>query len=233
MPTPDIPGSIKAFNKALLTLALDYDHVTYGLGCKGEIRGGKLVFQKGKSSAGRQCDGNMVDCSGWLAAACTLALRSVDEKLALRVGKAMATHSDGQIVNIKKLGSKVWSGDEILKLDQSGGMRPGMLIGANFGDHDWEGAGRAYGIDHILVYVENANGTAALLQSSSKLGVNMISWDSWRGKYAQLIKIGRVHIADIFGIDGFGAGTVWTSKDTEQPLLDDELGRFMLEAEPD
>lgn len=83
--------------------------------------------------------------------------------------------------------------------------RPGLLIGINFSDYDWEkNQGRVFEIDHIVQTVQEPtpDGKMYITQSSSGGGgVNKVALDEWlQGKVGTLCASNRVHVIDAFSL---------------------------------
>jgi hypothetical protein len=161
---------------------------------------GKVAYLLGAkhSASGR------IDCSGWVAELCTTAFDAVNsaarpEAIFHRADyRLLDTHSDGIISGIEGRTGFALHGAAVTP----GALRPGMLIGCNFGDYGWEQGSppRIYGIDHIVqVMQEPASDTLFITQSShSGGGVNKHLLDSWYGDRVRggMVAKGRLHAVD-------------------------------------
>lgn len=189
----DAPGALanvsapvlKAYNDAVWAAGIEFDDVTYKLGAKNPHDG-------------------EVDCSGWIAFINRLGFNAANaaagatmfttQDLAL-----LNTHSDHQVsIPGYKIG-QLYSLDDVASLS----WRPGLLIGINFADYDWElNQGRVFEIDHIVQTVRSPDGVLFITQSSSGGGgVNRVRHTDWmQGRIDELRQSHRVHVIDIFGL---------------------------------
>lgn len=181
------PQLLEAYNKAVWEATNQYDSVKYKLGAK-------------------RPDQGQVDCSGWIAFINGKAFSAVNRVAEEKrfeddaLGK-LNTHSDhqvslpgysvGQIYSMGNVSSIAW--------------RPGLLIGINFSDYDWEkNQGRVFEIDHIVQTVQDpaADGKMYITQSSSGGGgVNKVPLSEWlQGRVATLCASNRLHVVDAFSL---------------------------------
>lgn len=180
---PSVAG-LAAYNSAVWSATQTYDGVTYKLGAKDPTTG-------------------RVDCSGWIAFINRLAFNAVNTSEGRRVFgpdvlKILNTHSDHQLSIPGYKTGQLFSGDEVSRI----AWRPGLLIGINYSDYDWElNQGRVFEIDHIVQTVTNEQGKLYVSQSSSGGGgVNNVRLDGWLGSIEGLRSRNRVHVVDIFGL---------------------------------
>jgi hypothetical protein len=178
------PELLAAYDQAILLATAQYDGVKYGLGSK-------------RPSEGK------VDCSGWIAFINRLAFNAVNEAagskiFSTRVLNMLNTHSDHQVSLPGYETGQLFSGSHIDTIP----WRPGLLIGIDFGDYDWErNQGRVFGIDHIVQTMSGSSGSMRITQSSSGGGgVNSMSLDSWLDNVGVLSSKNRVHVVDIFAL---------------------------------
>lgn len=192
--------------KCLWDSSQKYDGVTYRLGCKAKRSGDGLAFS-GKDVAGAACSGSTVDCSGWVAGLFQLVAAKLNDEFGRTIfdnrdiGR-LANHSDGQIAGVGQAAGQVYSGRDIDQLP----LRSGLLFGLNAGDYDWEGAGRAFDIDHIVIGVNGPQGFAISQSSSGGGGVNTVSWAKWREKWASSFDSYRVHCVDLMALGAWVGG---------------------------
>lgn len=189
--------SVMAVNDAILTATMQWDGIQYGMGCKAWIKENDgLSFTKNKS-----CNGNQVDCSGWVAAIMTLAGRRFGVAQANTAFRILETHSDGQIVNVGRHTGMIVSGTDIDRL----ALRAGMIFGIDTGQRRHDTPDRLLGIDHIVAGFHAANGTYMISQSSGGKGVNFLPWTTWRANFDTAFRENRVHCADLMTAQA-GAG---------------------------
>lgn len=209
---PGLPAAVpepvlKAYNDAVWKAANDYDHVTYELGAKDPRKG-------------------TVDCSGWVAFINRLGFNAANAVAGVPLFSAadlqlLNTHSDHQVsIPGYKLG-QLFSLEYISTLS----WRPGLVVGINFADYDWEqNQGRVFEIDHIVQTVRSPEGTLYITQSSSGGGgVNRVKLVDWlKGRIETLRAAHRVHVADILGLGGDASvmGATADRRDLELPELD-------------
>ncbi len=106
--------------------------------------------------------------------------------------------------------------------------RPGLLIGINFSDYDWEkNQQRVFEIDHIVQTMASPEGTNYITQSSSGgNGVNRMAMkDLLSGKIERLRAANRLHVVDLFAVadlqpPGPGPTPQATPQALELPELD-------------
>ena len=175
-------------NERLVAVSNAYDGIGYKLGCKAVPRADGIAFP-----AGQGCTGRTVDCSGWVAAALAHAAGAVIDGARGAVASLLANHSDGQIVAAGRKSGFLVSGAAVRQVT----LRPGLIFGLNHGDYDWEGAGRIFGIDHIVVGMETRNGYAVSQSSSSGGGVNVVPWETWSAGLSRLFDENRIHCTDV------------------------------------
>lgn len=177
-------GLLVSYDRAVRSATSQYDGVKYGLGSKRPNEG-------------------KVDCSGWIAFINRLAFNAVNaaagwKVFSTRVLGMLNTHSDHQVSIPGYEAKQLFSGPTIERIP----WRPGLLIGINFGDYDWErGQGRVFEIDHIVQTMSSANGSMHVTQSSSGGGgVNSVRLEDWLEKAMGLIARYRLHVVDIFAL---------------------------------
>jgi hypothetical protein len=181
---PVVPTDIEGLLWSLTTRA--EGRVRYELGAKHS--------QQGK-----------IDCSGWVceltqAAFVAANAAAVPEVVFERADLgALVNHSDGIVSGIERRTGFVSHGLQVT-LEA---LRPGMLIGCDFGDHKWERSSppRVYGIDHIVQVVRDPNGGMWISQSSSSGGgVNRQPLAEWLSAPTQagLRAKGQMHAVDPF-----------------------------------
>lgn len=184
---------------------------------------GKVAYLLGAkhSASGR------IDCSGWASeltwSAFDAVNRAADPDIAFHHPdyRLFDTHSDGIVSGIEGRTGFALHGDKMVPA----ALSPGMLIGCNFGDYNWEHGvpRRVYGIDHIVqVMRDPASGTKYITQSSSSgHGVNKQPLDAW---YTERVRGGMVaknhlHAVDpLLLLDRNTAYAVRSTARTEQPL---------------
>ncbi|WP_347140872.1 hypothetical protein [Paracoccus sp. SSK6] len=189
--------SVMAVNDAILTATRQWDGIQYGMGCKAWIKGDDgLSFTRNRS-----CNGDQVDCSGWVAAIMTLAGRRFSVAQANTTFRILETHSDGQIVNVGRHTGIIVSGTDIDRV----GRRAGMIFGIDTGQRRHDTPDRLLGIDHIVAGFHAADGTYMISQSSGGKGVNALSWTKWRAQFDTAFRENRVHCADLMSAQA-GAG---------------------------
>ena len=135
---------------------------------------GKVAYLLGA----RHSASGKIDCSGWVGEITTAAFDAVNQAAAPDIifhradYRLLDTHSDGIIAGIANQTGFILHGPEVTPT----ALKPGMLIGCNFGDYAWEKdtPPRVYGIDHIVqVMRDPQSGELAITQSShSGGGVN-------------------------------------------------------------
>lgn len=194
--TPMPEEALSIVSRTLWEASRTYDAIAYRLGCKARRSGSRLVFS-GTDVKGLPCSGATVDCSGWVSGLFQLAAAAVNEATdrAIFGNRALgrfANHSDGQISGIGEDAGQIYSGTDIDGLP----LRSGLLFGLNTGDHDWEGGGRVFGIDHVVMGVQGPEGYYITQSSSSGGGVNVIPWPRWRTQFAASFDSFRVHCVD-------------------------------------
>jgi hypothetical protein len=189
----DVPADLlKAYNGAVVKSTSDFDDVRYELGAKDPNTG-------------------QVDCSGWIRFVNRLGFNAVNAMAGHHVFSPdildlLNTHSDHQVsLPGYRIGQIVSVGD----IDRLA-FRPGLLIGVNFGDYNWErGQGRVFEIDHIVMTMQTDDGTLYITQSSgSGDGVNRVRLGrrasagapgvGWLSTMSGLIDRNRMHVIDIF-----------------------------------
>jgi hypothetical protein len=187
------PGSLReieanllsAYNGAIWEATEQYEHVEYKLGAKDPEQG-------------------TVDCSGWIAFINRIAFSEVNKLAGQKLvddrtlGR-LNTHSDHQVSLIGYSAGQIFSIDSISTIP----WRPGLLIGINFSDYDWEkGQGRVFEIDHIVETMQAPDGSLHITQSSSGGGgVNKVALEEWlRGKADTLRAANRLHVVDAFSM---------------------------------
>ena len=175
-------------NERLVAVSNAYDGIAYKLGCKAVPRADGIAFP-----AGQGCTGRTVDCSGWVAAALAHAAGAVIDGARGAVASLLANHSDGQIVAAGRKSGFLVSGAAVRQVT----LHPGLIFGSSHGDYDWEGAGRIFSIDHIVVGMETRNGYAVSQSSSSGGGVNVVPWESWSAGLSRLFDENRIHCTDV------------------------------------
>lgn len=191
----EVPSNLlKAYNDAIVKATNDFDDVRYKLGKKDPETG-------------------LVDCSGWICFVNRLAFNAVNQAAGRTVFTSatlemLNTHSDHQVALPGYRVGQIISVTDIDRLD----FRPGLLIGLNFGDYDWErGQGRVFEIDHIVQTMQTDDGTLYVTQSSSGGdGVNSVRLGrrgsagvpavGWLKTMSQLLESNRMHVIDIFGL---------------------------------
>ena len=191
-----------AYNKAVWDASLRYDRVTYKLGAKNPNDG-------------------RVDCSGWIAFINRLAFNAVNTAAGWHMFDRSAlellnTHSDHQVSIPGYIATQLYSLENVSSLP----WRPGLLIGINFADYDWEkDQGRVFEIDHIVQTMADGNGEIFVTQSSSGGGgVNFLRRDAWlRGQVETLRSRNRLHVVDIFAL---GQPQTLREAPMEKELLD-------------
>jgi hypothetical protein len=199
------PELLAAYDQAILLATAQYDGVKYGLGSK-------------QPSEGK------VDCSGWIAFINRLAFNAVNAAAGSKVFSTRAlemlnTHSDHQVSVPGYEAGQLFSCAYVDTIP----WRPGLLVGINFGDYDWErGQGRVFGIDHIVQTMSGSDGSMRITQSSSSGGgVNLMPLDDWFGKVSEFIPKNCLHVVDIFALAELARGReVSPSLDLELPELD-------------
>lgn len=177
-------GRLTAYNDAIWQSTAQYEAVTYLLGAK-DPRGGT------------------VDCSGWIAFINRLAFSAVNKTAGeqLVTDHTLArlnTHSDHQVSLTGYSAMQIFSVDSVTALL----WRPGLLIGINFSDYDWEkNQGRVFEIDHIVQTMQSPDGALYITQSSSSGGgVNKVLLQEWlRGTEKQRVD-NRLHVVDAFSL---------------------------------
>ncbi|MBT0670707.1 hypothetical protein HT136_20270 [Novosphingobium profundi] len=147
-----------------------------------------------------------IDCSGWVCELTQAAFSAINAAAAPEVVfersdfAALVTHSDGIVSGIERRTGFVLHGAQVT----AAALRPGMLIGMDYGAHTWElgHPPRVYGIDHIVqVVAEPGSGRLYISQSSSwENGVNRVPLADWLGAAAQakLRAQNRMHAVDPF-----------------------------------
>jgi hypothetical protein len=205
-PVLDIDPAIhKVVSDVIWNATERYDGITYRLGCKAKADGtGRLVFS-GTDTKGKKCTGATVDCSGWVQGLAQLIAANVNQAHGSTVftGRAIGplfNHSDAQIVYTGKPPRRVVTGTDIDRMV----LRSGLIFGINFGDYSWEGRGRVYGIDHIVIGVMSPDNVYYISQSSSGgQGVNKVAWKNWRQSTDSLFERGRVFCADLMALGDY------------------------------
>jgi hypothetical protein len=198
---------MSAYNKAIWDATHRYDSVTYKLGAKDPTQG-------------------KVDCSGWIAFINRLAFTAVNQAAGQKYFDDAAlgrlnTHSDhqvslpglscGQIYSMGNINSVAW--------------RPGLMIGINFSDYDWErGQGRVFEIDHIVLSMQDpGSGAMFVTQSSSGgNGVNKVPMSDWLERVKNRRDANRLHVVDVFSLGSPKQRTFWrhSAKSLELKPLD-------------
>lgn len=206
-PLASVPQDVlKAYNDAVWKATSDFDRVTYKLGAKDPREG-------------------RVDCSGWIAFVNRLAFNAANAAAGSQLFSAadlqiFNTHSDHQVSIPGYRTAQLFSIEAVASL----AWRPGLLIGINFSDYDWErGQGRVFEIDHIVQTMAASDGTLLVTQSSSGGGgVNRAKLRDWlSGRIDELRAANRVHVVDVFGLASGMAPMAAPRRDiTELPELD-------------
>lgn len=202
-----------------------HDGIRYGLGCKaGRGAEGGLKFAEGPS-----CDGKQVDCSGWVRALFGAVAEAANERserkvFANRDVALLSTHSDAQIAEVERRTGLIVSGPQIRQVP----LRSGVLVGIDTGDWAWERTSdrpaRIFGVDHIVMYVKDpATGVPFITQSSSSGGgVNMVAWDAWLTRMADVADSWRMHAVDPFLLgDISGLAPMGAAHDPDDVRLDE------------
>lgn len=194
----DVPTDLmKAYNDAIVKATNDFDDVRYELGAKNPNTG-------------------HVDCSGWIRFINRIAFNAVNLASGTIVFSSdilsmLNTHSDHQVSLPGYRIGQIVSIDDIDRLT----FRPGLLIGLNFRDYNWEtGQQRVFEIDHIVQTMQ-VDGTLYITQSSSSGdGVNRVRLGrrssegapgvGWLSSVSSLIDNNRMHIIDVFRLANLG-----------------------------
>jgi hypothetical protein len=178
------PEVLAVYDRAVREATRQYDGVKYGLGSK------------------RPAEGK-VDCSGWIAFLNRIAFNAVNSAAGYPVFSAktlnmLNTHSDHQVSIPGYAAEQLFSYRYVADIN----WRPGLLIGINFDDYDWErGQGRVFEIDHIVQTMSSTDGLLRVTQSSSGGGgVNSVPLDDWLERAQELISRNRLHVVDIFAL---------------------------------
>lgn len=189
----DVPANqLKAYNDAIVKATNDFDDVRYELGKKDPNTG-------------------LVDCSGWICFVNKLGFNAVNQAAGHRVFapdvlRMLNTHSDHQVSLPGYRVEQIISIGDIDRLN----FRPGLLIGLNNSDYNWErGQGRVFEIDHIVQTMQTGDGTLYVTQSSSSGdGVNRVRLGrrgsegapgvGWLGSTSWQLEANRMHVIDIF-----------------------------------
>ena len=195
------PAALRAaYNDAVWQATEDFDEVSYRLGSKNPKDG-------------------RVDCSGWIAFVNRLAFNATNTAAGWQVFsektlRLLNTHSDHQVSLPGYRAGQIYNGLAIERLP----FRPGLLIGINMRDYDWErGQSRVYEIDHIVQTVASPAGTLWITQSSSSGGgVNRAKLEGWLASMSRLASENRLHVVDIFAL----AALVRPALETVQPGLE-------------
>jgi hypothetical protein len=186
------PNLLKAYNDAIVKATNDFDNVRYKLGKKDPNTG-------------------LVDCSGWICFVNKLGFNAVNQAAGRQVFtsdilRMLNTHSDHQV---SLPGYRVEQIISITDIDRLN-FRPGLLIGVNYSDYNWErGQGRVFEIDHIVQTMKTADGTLYVTQSSSSGdGVNRVRLGrrgsegapgvGWLSSTSPQLEANRMHVIDIF-----------------------------------
>lgn len=165
-----------------------------------EAQKGRVAYKLGAKHSSQ----GQIDCSGWVAEITRAAFDAVNAAARPEVVfersdyGVFETHSDGIISQIEARTGMALHGAAVV----ASALREGMLIGCNFGEHEWEKnkPPRVYGVDHI-VQVIRSPGTGELWisqSSSSGRGVNSILLVDWLKGVAALAQTGRLHAVDPF-----------------------------------
>jgi hypothetical protein len=198
---------MSAYNTAIWEATRQYDSVRYQLGAKDPTRG-------------------TVDCSGWIAFINRKGFTAVNQAAGQKYFDDAAlgrlnTHSDhqvslpglacGQIYSMASIASVAW--------------RPGLMIGINFSDYDWErGQGRVFEIDHIVQTMHDPAGGALFVTQSSSggNGVNKVPLDDWLERVKTLRDGNRLHVVDLFTLGAPKQKGFWrhSAKSLELKALD-------------
>lgn len=159
-----------------------------------------------KLGAKHSADG-AIDCSGWVGEITRAAFDAVNQAAAPDIVfhaadyRLFDTHSDGIVTGVEARTGRILNGPQVTLA----ALRPGMLIGCNFGDKGrWklDKPPRVYGIDHIVeVMSDPASGALYISQSSdSGHGVNRVPLPAWLADRAPLVAQGRIHAVDPFAL---------------------------------
>lgn len=182
-------ASVQVVNEKIREATREWDGIRYGMGCKAWIKeNGRLRFTES-----RACDGNKVDCSGWVAVVMTLAARPFGTEKANKVFRTLETHSDGQVVNVGRHTGEIVSGTDIDHV----ALRAGLIFGIDTGSTGHDTPDRLFGIDHVVAGFHMGNGNYAISQSSGGDGVNAVAWADWRRRFDRAFRENRVHCADL------------------------------------
>jgi hypothetical protein len=219
----DVPANLlKAYNDAVVKATSDFDNVRYKLGKKDPETG-------------------LVDCSGWICFVNRLAFNAVNQAAGRTVFSSailemLNTHSDHQVALPGYRVGQIISVTDIDRLD----FRPGLLIGLNFGDYDWErNQGRVFEIDHIVQTMQTGDGTLYVTQSSSggdgvnsvrlgRRGSQGVAAVGWLKSTSQLLEANRMHVIDIFRLANLTAPAL-AAPGADEPY---ELGKPDLSRAP-
>jgi hypothetical protein len=189
-----VPPALPEYNQVLWDLTSQAaGKVSYMLGHKQK----NLVINNGVVAEGS------IDCSGWVyflhsqAAAAVNAVAGAEKVFSPEAIFCVNDSSDGIIHVIAKQTGRKLTGREV----SMSSLREGMMIGIDFGVHNWENnVHRVYGIDHIVQVMRNPDTQDLYItqSSSSGGGVNRIGLKSWLDARdsAGLLDSGRVHAVD-------------------------------------
>jgi hypothetical protein len=207
----EVPANLlRAYNDAIVNATSDFDGVRYKLGAKDPNTG-------------------LVDCSGWIRFVNKLGFNAVNQEAGRKVFTSdilgmLNTHSDHQV---SLPGYRVEQIISITDIDRLN-FRPGLLIGLNNGDYNWErGQGRVFEIDHIVQTMQTGDGTLYVTQSSSSGdGVNRVRLGrrasegapgvGWLSSTSRLLEANRMHVIDIFRLANLAPPPVGPAE--EEPL---------------
>lgn len=183
--SPVVPADVESL--LWTTTAKAIGRVRYQLGAKHSVQGS-------------------IDCSGWVGELTRAAFAATNAAAAPEVVferadiAALDTHSDGIVSGVERRTGAILTGAQLAPET----LRPGMLIGCDFGNHRWElgSPRRVYGIDHIVQVIRDPVGGGLWISQSSSSGggVNRIPLADWLGAAAQakLRTEGRMRAVDPF-----------------------------------
>lgn len=197
---------LSACNKAIWDATQRYDSVGYELGAKDPTKG-------------------TVDCSGWIAFINGKGFTAVNQAAGQKYFDDAAlgrlnTHSDHQVSLLGLSCGQIYSMANITSIT----WRPGLMIGINFSNYEWErGQGRVFEIDHIVQTMQDpASNAMFITQSSGGQGVNKVPLADWLERVKNLRDGNRLHVVDVFSLGAPKQRSFWrhSAKSLELKPLD-------------